>query len=594
MSVVQEITIQKDVPATMRDGTTLYANVYRPGGEAGTGTYPVLLTRLPYGKDLPLGTGYVNPVKLAEHGYIVVVQDVRGRFASEGEWNPSVYEFEDGYDTVEWAAGLPGSDGRVGMYGASYFGMTQWQAAVTQPPALKSLVPGITYGNYLNGAQFRGGVRELGLRFYWSEAILAPDTLVRRYRESPEELRKQLPALVGVIDRIPEEYDTLPLEDLPDPGGAVPYMFSALDYNVDAGVWNYLNIDGRYDKVEVPTFHIGGWYDIFIGETLRQYAAMKEQAAREGFTSPRLLVGPWSHGRFESTVGELDFGFAASGLFLNYKGDLADYHLRWFEATVKGNEAALEGQAPVEVFVMGENRWRAYEEWPVPGSREERWYFRSDGGANTRAGDGNLSREEPASGEPEDTYNYDPENPVPTLGGALLMPAVYRPGARDQGPNEDRPDVLCYTSDTLESGYTVLGAVHATLYAASSAPDTDFVVRLVDVYPDGRAIGVADGIIRASARESYPAPGVIQPTEPSLIEPERVYGYAVDLWATGITFLPGHRIRVEVTSSSFPRWDRNLNTGEDTAHSSRAEVARQRILHDADHPSHITLTVVAD
>ena len=593
MNSIQEITVQKNVPATMRDGATLYANVYRPGGAAGGGEYPVLLTRLPYGKELPLGTGYVNPVKLAENGYIVVVQDVRGRFASEGDWNPSVYEFEDGYDTVEWAARLPGSDGRVGMYGVSYFGMTQWQAAVMQPPALVSLAPGITYGNYLNGAQFRGGVRELGLRFYWSEAILAPDTLVRRYRESPEELQKQLPALVNVIDNIPGKYDTLPLEDLPDPGGVVPYMFTALDYNVDADVWNYLNIDGRYEQVEVPTFHIGGWYDIFIGETLRQYAAMKEQATHKGLTLPRLLVGPWSHGRFESTVGELDFGFATSGLFLNYKGDLADYHLRWFEATVKGNEKALDGQPPVEVFVMGENRWRAYEEWPVPGSREERWYFHSANGANTRAGDGALSREEPGE-EPEDAYDYDPENPVPTLGGALLMPPVYRPGARDQAPNEERPDVLCYTSDALESGYTVLGAVYVTLYAASSAPDTDFVARLVDVYPDGRAIGIADGIIRASARESYPEPGVVEPTKPSLIEPERVYEYTIDLWATGITFLAGHRIRAEVTSSSFPRWDRNLNTGEDTAHSSYTEVARQRVLHDDDHPSHIALTVVDD
>lgn len=591
MSHIQEITVQKNVPATLRDGTTLYADVYRPGGAAANGEYPVLLTRLPYGKSLPLGVGYLNPVKLAENGYIVVVQDVRGRFASEGEWNPSVHEFEDGYDAVQWAASLPGSDGRVGMYGVSYFGMTQWQAAVMQPPALKSLAPGITYGNYLNGAQFRGGVRELGLRFYWSEAILAPDTLLRRYRESPEELQERLPALVNVIDRIPEEYETLPLEKLPDPGGVVPYLFAALDYSVAAGVWDYLNIDGRYEQVEVPTFHIGGWYDIFIGETLRQYATMKEQAERTGLRQPRLLVGPWSHGRFESTVGELDFGFATSSLFLNYKGDLADYHLRWFEATVKGNEAALDGQPPVEVFVMGENRWRSYEEWPVPGSREERWYFHSDGGANTRSGDGELSVEAPG-GEPEDTYDYDPEDPVPTLGGALLMPPVYRPGARDQSPNEDRPDVLCYTSDTLESGYTVLGAVHATLYAASSAPDTDFVARLVDVYPDGRAIGVADGIIRAGARESYPEPGVVQPVEPSPIEPERVYEYTIDLWATGITFLPGHQIRVEVTSSSFPRWDRNLNTGEDTAHSSRAVVARQRILHDAEHPSHVTLTVV--
>ncbi len=584
MSITDEVSVQKNVPATMRDGTTLLANVYRPGGEAASGEYPVLLTRLPYGKDLLLGTAYLDPVRAAQSGYVVVVQDVRGRYASEGEWNPSVYEFEDGYDTVEWAAKLPGANGSVGMYGLSYFGMTQWQAAVMQPPSLKSLAPGITWGNYLNGSQIRGGVRELGLRFYWSEAILAPDTLLRKYREDPAQLQQQLPALVGVIDNIPEGYETLPLEKLPDPANVVPYMFDALGHDITSDIWNYLNIDGRYDKVEAPTFHIGGWYDIFIGETLRQYEAMKEKASREGTRPPRLLVGPWIHGDFGSTVGDLDFGLASSGLLLNYRGDLTDYNLRWFDATLKGDENALAGRPQVEVFVMGENRWRGYEEWPVPGAREERWYLR---------GGGVLSREEPAEvGESYDEYVYDPRDPVPTIGGSLLMPAVYRAGARDQRPNEERQDVLVYTSEPFEENYTALGAVHAKLYAASSAPDTDFVARIVDVHPDGRSIGVADGIIRASARESYPAPGVIQPVERSPIEPEEVYEYTIDLWATGITFLPDHCLSVEVTSSSFPRWDRNLNTGEDTADSSHSEVARQRIFHQPEHPSHVTLTVV--
>lgn len=590
---IQEITVQKDVPATMRDGTTLAADVYRPGGEAADGEYPVLLTRLPYGKDLPLGTGYVDPVKAARRGYIVVVQDVRGRFGSEGEWTPFMNEFEDGYDTVEWAATLPGSDGRVGMYGVSYFGMTQWQAAVMQPPSLVSMAPGITWGNYLNGVQIRGGVRELGLRLYWSEAVLALDTLLRKYRDTPEKLQKLLPAQVAVIDDLPNEYAVLPLEELPDPAGVVPYMFEALDHGVTSPVWEYLNIDGRHDRVEVPTFHIGGWYDTFIGETLRQYGEMKRLAEERGSRPPRLLVGPWSHGRFESTVGELDFGLASSGLLLNYRGDITDHHLRWFAATVKEDEASLEGQPPVQVFVMGEDRWRGYEEWPVPGSREERWHLHSGGGANSRSGDGTLSREEPSGNvAPSDRYDYDPEDPVPTLGGAVLMPAVYRAGARDQAPNEDRPDVLCYTSEVLAEPYTVLGAVHATLFAATSAPDTDFVVRLVDVYPDGRAIGVADGIVRASARETYPEPGVVSPVEPSPVEPGRVYEYRVDLWATGLTFLPDHRIRLEVTSSSFPRWDRNLNTGEDTATSDRSEVAHQQVFHDPERPSHVTLTVV--
>src|ERR671920_1312153 len=224
-----EIVAQKNVPATMRDGTTLVADVYRPGGEVSDEEYPVLLTRLPYGKDLPIATGYMSPLKAAERGYLVAVQDVRGRFGSEGEWNPSVHEFEDGYDTVEWAARLPGSNGDVGMYGASYFGMTQWQAAVMQPPSLKSMAPGITWGNYLNGAQFRGGVRELGLRIYWWESVLALASLLRRYHKDREKLAELLPAHVAVVDNLPGEYGILPLKDLPDPGGVLPHMFEALD-----------------------------------------------------------------------------------------------------------------------------------------------------------------------------------------------------------------------------------------------------------------------------------------------------------------------------------------------------------------------------
>ena len=580
MALAREILIQKDVPAGMRDGTTLVADVYRPAGD---GEYPVLLTRQPYGKQLPTTTNYLNAIKAAQHGYIVAIQDVRGRFGSEGDWNPSVYEFEDGYDSVEWAAKLPGSNGTVGMYGASYFGMTQWQAAVMRPPSLKSMAPGITWGNYLNGSQFRGGVRELGLRFYWAEAVLALDTLFREHRNDREKFKELLPAQVHAIDHIPEEYDILPLKDLPDPGGVLPYMYASLELGITSDIWHYLNIDGRYERVEAPTFHIGCWYDVFLGETLRQYGTMKEIATERGTRPPRLLLGPWTHGTvFQSVVGDLDFGLASSGYFLNYKGDVTDYHLRWFDATLKGREEALQNQPPVEVFVMGENRWRGYEEWPVPGSREERWYLHPGGV---------LSREEP-SNSPPDEYDYDPKDPVPTIGGALLMPQVYRAGPRDQRPNEERPDVLAYTSEELTEDYTAIGTVYATLYAASSAPDTDFVARLVDLYPDGRAIGVTDGIIRASARESYPAPGVIESKEPSPTTPGEVYEYVIDMWATGIVFEAGHRIRVEVTSSSFPRWDRNLNTGEDTKDSTRSEVAHQRIFHDLERPSSITLTVV--
>jgi len=580
MDPMREVTVQTDVPARMRDGTTLMSNVYRP---AAGGPYPVLLARMPYGKDLPFNAAYLDPVRAARRGYIVAVQDVRGRYASEGKFTPFVREFEDGYDSVEQAAKLPGSSGSVGMIGLSYLGKTQWHAAVMQPPSLRSMAPGQTWGNHLNGAQMRGGARELGLMQYWAQTALAPGILFRRYCGEPEKIGQKLPELVGSIDALLAGggYDVLPITELPDPDNLTPFVGGGFGRGADDEGWDYLNIDGKYDRVEVPTFHIGGWYDCFIGETLRQYAAMKERAKAANMRPPGLLVGPWTHGEFGSTVGDLDFGIGSSGTFLNYRGDLTDAHLRWFDATLKGEEGPLAQRPPVEVFVMGENRWRGYEEWPVPGAYEEQWYLQ---------GRGRLSRRTPDWGAP-DEYDYDPQDPVPTVGGAILMAPIHRPGARDQRGIEVRPDVLLYTSDILREDYTVLGPVHATLFAATSAPDTDFVARLVDVYPDGQAIVVTDGVIRASEREAFPAPGVIRPKKPKLVEPGRVYEYSVDLWATGITFGVGHRIRVEITSSSFPRWDRNPNTGEGPD-SARTEVAHQRIFHDPDHPSYVALTVV--
>jgi uncharacterized protein len=575
-----EAMIQTDVPARMRDGTTLMSNVYRP---ADGGPYPVLLARMPYGKDLPFDSSYLDPVRAVRRGYIVAIQDVRGRYASEGKFTPFVREFEDGFDSVEWAAKLPGSSGSVGMIGLSYLGKAQWHAAVMQPPSLKSMVPGQTWGNHLNGAQMRGGARELGLIQYWAQGALALGILFRKYRGEPQKIGEKLPELVGSIDTLLAGggYDALPLTQLPDPDDLTPFVRGGFARGADDESWEYLNIDGRYDRVEAPTFHIGGWYDCFIGETLRQYEVTKERAKAAGTRPPRLLVGPWTHAEFGSTVGDLDFGIGSSGAFLNYSGDLTEAHLRWFDATLKGDERSLEEKPPVEVFVMGENRWRGYEEWPVPGAYEERWHLR---------GGRRLAREAPEPGEP-DEYDYDPRDPVPTVGGAVLMAPIHRPGARDQREIEDRPDVLVYTSETLREDYTILGPIHATVFAATSAPDTDFVVRLVDVYPDGRAIGVADGVIRASAREAFPAPGATRPAGPKPVEPGRVYQYNVDLWATGITFRAGHRIRVHVTSSCFPRWDRNPNTGEGPD-SARTEVARQRIFHDPERPSHVTLTVV--
>ena len=582
------ILIERNVPATMRDGVILRANIYRP---AESGPFPVALTRLPYGKDLALAGAFLDPVRLASAGYIVVVQDVRGRYASGGDWRPFENEFDDGHDTVEWAARLPESDGQVAMWGLSYFGETQWQAAVTRPPALRALTPGITWGEYRNGTIFRGGAREWGLGLAWPQTALAADSLIRAHGDDPAALMRQIGTLVGVIDAVPHDYARLPLTDIRDEGGVLGFAADWLRLPLDDPFWDSLAIEGRYGEVTLPTLHLGGWYDCFLGETIRQYAAMRAGAEARGSRPPRLIIGPWTHGIFGNVVGEIDFGLASNGAFRGGRGDLTALHQRWFDATLKGGEAGLASEPPVQLFVMGENRWRDYDRWPVPGAREEHWFLAGGGQANGRHGDGTLDRAAPA-GADTDTYVYDPANPVPTRGGAtLLHPAIPR-GAIDQGPNEDRPDVLCYTSAPFDQPYTIIGPLSVALFAASSAPDTDFVARLVDVWPDGRAIGIADGIIRASARASYPTPGKFAFTAPTPIEPDRVYEYTIDLWATALTVLPGHRLRVEITSSSFPRWDRNLNTGADSATTVAMTTARQRIVHDADHPSHLTVWTV--
>jgi uncharacterized protein len=579
MTVVlsREVHVEYDVEAPMRDGVVLRSTVYRP---ASPGRYPVLLNRTPYGRDSALDTMYFDPLRVVRHGYVVIRQDVRGRFSSDGEFEPSYQEATDGYDAVQWAAGLPCSDGTVGMWGRSYHAETQWRAALERPPALRSIVPGVSAAHtWINGGQMRGGVHELGTRYGWVNSNILADLLVRRYRGDPAALRRAMDrfAADAAAASTGDLLDTLPLTRLTDPGSPAAPLMEWLRKPVTDPEWQRLNLEGRYGQLQVPVFHVGGWYDIFLFNTLAQYQATAELADRPAGQPPHLLVGPWTHLTVAGATGDVDFGPTAAGTWI----DLTDQHLRWYDATIKGRLDRLP-EDPVRLFVMGENRWRSYSRYPVPGSRTERWYLQPDGG---------LDRRVPATGEP-DSYRYDPGDPVPTVGGATLLAPSHPSGPYDQRRIEGRPDVLSYTSEPLPQPYTLLGPVAVTLYAASSAPDTDFVARLVDVYPDGRAIAVTDGIIRASARDSYPSPGVVRPVPPSPITPDRVYEYRIDLWATGLTFLPGHRIRVDITSSSHPRWERNLNTGRSAYDSTDTAVARQLIFHDPDRPSHITLTIV--
>ena len=573
------VTVQYDVPATMRDGVTLRANVYRPD-DGGAGTYPVLLTRLPYGKDLPIGSSVIDPAQAARRGYIVVIQDVRGTFSSEGAWYPFKYEHEDGLDSVAWAAQLPGSNGQVGMFGASYFGQTQWMASTA--PELRAMAPVITWADAQETTQ-RNGVLEWGVQASWlmQQGI---GQIFRRYANDPQALGKALYGLVGAYDTLPTHgYSSLPLDQF-GPLAALDLNQPLVDaiHGRDTGEYPGLPHGPQpYDAVDLPMLHIGGWYDLFLDGTIRNFQEMQ----RRGRQGQYLLIGPWSHGVFTPLIGDLYFGTASSGGLMDLQVDLMSFHLQFFDRWIKGQPGPFDRQAPVKYFVMGANVWKSAETWPPAGVSEQRWYLHSAGRANSAAGDGALSQAQPGA-EPADHYTYDPQHPTPTVGGSTLLHAIFRAGPRDQAEVERREDTLVYTSAPVSQPLEVSGPVSVTLHVATDAPDTDFVARLVDVYPDGRAMPLTDGITRMRYRS-----GVGATTEP--LSADQSYAITIDLWSTSVVFLPGHRIRLDITSSNFPRWERNLNTGQPNGRSVETRPARQRILHDAEHPSFVTLSVAA-
>ncbi|MEH0573265.1 CocE/NonD family hydrolase [Streptomyces sp. B21-108] len=554
-----EIQIEFDVPAEMRDGTVLRADVYRPGG---TGPWPVLLTRLPYGKQSPMVALILDPVAAAKRGFMVVIQDTRGRFASEGEWEPWTYEENDGYDTVRWAAALPGSNGSVGMIGGSYFGNTQWMAALSKPPELKAIAPLITWSDPDDGLWARGGAIELGITVPWS-LMQGADTLMRRHRTDLEGLVSGVTGLVQNLDGLASGgYGELPSgrfpafarHDLPELG----YERSRREPE-----WaRSCRVAGRHDEVDLPTFQVGGWYDIFTQGTLDNFAAMR-RAGR----SATLVMGPWTHTNWRNVVGDVNFGFAANSDFMGMRGRLTDMQFDWFQRTIGDGEALEPDTGQVLLFVMGINQWREETEWPLSRAVDTDFHLRADG---------RLTLERPSTAEQPEEFTYDPMDPVPTTGGALLMADEFRPGPLDQAVVEARDDVLVFTTEPLAEDTEVTGRVRAVLFASTDGPSTDWVARLCDVDEHGVSRNVADGIVRVRAAT-----------------PGEAAEHVVDLWSTSIVFRAGHRIRVQVTSSNFPRWDRNLNTGEPEETATTARVARQQIFHDPDRPSCIVLPVVA-
>ena len=578
MPPLMDIRVERNVAIPMRDGTALRADVFRPEPE---GRYPVLLSRTPYSKSLGnLAYSWLQPIRPASEGYVVVIQDVRGRFESEGTFRPFHQELNDGFDTVEWAARQVWSNGRVGMYGLSYLGATQWLAAAAQPPNLQCIFPGLTASDYYDGWTYQGGAFELGFNLTWSALLLALPEISRSGLAAKQQ-NDLLQGLYGIVwDHWPA-LRHLPPRSLPAFAHDVvaPYYKEWLDHPTRDAFWEPVTIEAAHSRIHTPAFNLGGWYDLFIRGTLRNFSGMRRdgptEIARQG---QKLLVGPWSHGvTLGSQVGQSVFGQGSQVL-------LEELHMSWFDRWLKDVENGIELEPPVKVFTMGQNVFNQYSDWPPPEARITPFYFHSNGAAATAHGDGVLSVDRP-DGERPDHFVYDPLNPCPTTGGALFpYPLDVPPGQWDQERVEARPDVLCYTSAPVEHDFEVTGPVEVRLWGASTALDTDFTAKLVDVAPDGTPFNLCDGIIRARYRNGFGAPELLTPGQPIEL--------SIDLAGISNLFRTGHRIRVEISGSNFPRFDRNTNTGGLIATDSDCLVATNTVFHDASRPSHVLLPVV--
>ena len=569
------VIVERNVDAKMRDGTILRSNVYRPAED---GKYPALVQRTPYNKEFwPFVAATLDPFRAASEGYVVVIQDVRGRWASDGE-EFYLYrnEFEDGYDTIEWAATLPYSNGSVGMYGISYMGGAAWNAAVTVPPSLKA-ISATTAPRAFFPHLWRNGALAVGLLQSWALGGMGLSEILRKKAGSPDLLE----AFVGMVDEV-DAFDQnvryLPQSQLPagkpEEPDFLPFFFEVMKHPTPDDFTDEFFCRSRQHEITVPALITAGWYDAILKDDIDSFIAMRSSAATdEAREKTRILIGPWAHAAFLNYVGELDFGVRSSGLSLDLQGDLTALNLRWFDKRLKDIETGIDADQPVKYFVMGENRWRSATEWPPEGYRSQDWFLQPDGGLSTNT--------PPAEGG-YDSYVYDPEDPCPTRGGNILMPASFIRGPVDQSTIMSRPDVLVYTSDSLTEDIEVVGPVEAVIHAATDAPDTDWVVKLCDVHPDGRTFNVCDGIVRASYRKG---------TDRELLTPGKPEEFVIDMWSTAIVFKAGHKVRLLVTSSDFPRYDRNPNSGELSVDATALQRARQTIFHHAEKPSRVVLPV---
>ncbi|MBI4657500.1 MAG: CocE/NonD family hydrolase [Verrucomicrobia bacterium] len=540
--------VERDVMIPMRDGTKLAAHIFRPKTDAPS---PVILMRTPYGRP---DEKWSDAKRYTAAGYAMVLQDCRGRGKSAGVWDPFRYDVEDGFDTQEWIGKQSWCNGDIGTTGGSYVGWTQWAPAANASQHLKCMVPVVPFADAFDLA-YSGGAFQLALLMGWGTAVggvaLAPDKLQAAYRHLP---------LQSFADQFEKK---------------IPYLNDWVRHNTFDDYWKKRGIDRRYREVTAPALNIGGWYDIFSKTTIDLVDRVREQSRdRHARRNQFVVMGPWAHGVGVQKVGEIDFAPEA-------KLNIGDLQFQWFEYWLKGRETGVQDWPACYLFVMGENRWRGENEWPLKRTRFTPAYLHSGGQANSLRGNGQLAMEK-SGDEPADVFTYDPSNPVLSHGGNNLVGATA--GPYDQAKIEEREDVLVYTSAPLDQPLEVTGPVKMILHAASSARDTDFTAKLVDVHPDGKAYNLCDGIIRARYRNGM--------DKPQLLEPGKVERFEIDLWVTSNLFKPGHCLRVEVSSSNFPRFDRNPNSGLPFGTDTELKTATQTIYHDAARPSHLVLPVI--
>jgi len=544
-----ELKIEFNRRVPMRDRTELSADIYRPVGE---GKFPVILNRTPYTK--AGGSTFKIAQYFTSHGYVYVAMDVRGRGDSDGTFEPYRHDGQDGYDAIEWLAVQSWSTGKVGTIGGSYNGRIQWLTAIQQPPHLTAMIvlasPSDPFVEWPTG-------QPLPMDISW-------------YHFTAGHVLQNM----EVVDW-KKLYEHLPLITMDEAMGR-PNRFwkEEVEHAKLDSWWEDLRYQNKYDRVRVPVLNISGWYDDEQVGTPLNYIGVTTKGSPAIRNSQKLLVGPWPHAINSTTkLGTVEFGPTAVI-------DMNAYWLRWFDQWLKGSDSGFMKEPPVRIFVMGENVWRDENEWPIARTQWTKYFLHSNGQANTLTGNGTLSSAEPAS-EPTDSYSYDPANPVKFI----TDPSFAQIGGPDDYREvEQRADVLVYTSDALTEDMEVCGPLRVHLSAASSARDTDFMAKLIDVWPNGFAQRLNDGMVRARFREGM--------DKPSLIEPGRVYSYDLDLWNTCQLYQKGHRIRVEVSSSAFPKYDRNLNTGEALGQTTRMAVAQQKIFHDREHPSYVILPIV--